>query len=181
MKVYTLKATGSDLVQVLGVARVHSTMAGLVKFMTDPDACKDYHCYDVHTIEHVDDQLDYVSFRFDMPLRFQTRELVIRQQVHQNPQTKEVLLVFAAAPDKAPPNNCCFRITNMSNTWRLTPLGNGQIEIAYLMNMHEGGYLPDQLLNWERPKLVYSVLHGLQRLLDRERYQTAKLAYIAEK
>jgi hypothetical protein len=181
VKVYTLKAPGSDLIQVMGVTQIHSTMAGLVKFMTDPDACKDYHCHHVTNVEHVDDQLDYVSFQFNTPFPFRTRELLIRQEVHQNARTKEVLLVFAAAPDEAPPNDCCFRITNMSNTWRLTPQANGQIGIVYLMNMNEGGYLPDLLLNWQRPKLVYRVLRGLQGLVERPKYQTAKLAYIAER
>jgi hypothetical protein len=116
-----------------------------------------------------------------LPFPFRPREFVVRSQIHQDALTKDVLLVYAAAPDKVPPNDCCFRVNNMNNAWRFTPLGNGQIDIVYVMNMNEGGYIPDLLLNRLRPKLVYGVLKGLQRLLDREKYHAVKLAFIEEK
>ena len=181
IKVYTLKTPGSDLIQVKGTVRVHSTLGGIVKFMVDPATCSDYGCYDSHTVERVDDQLQYNSFRFPTPFPFKTRELVVRSQIDQNPQTKEVLLVVAAAPDKTPPSDCCFRVTQMNNTWQLTPLGNQEVEIEYVMNMNEGGSMPDLMLNWERPRLVFSVLQGLQRLIIKENYQNLALGFIAEK
>ena len=180
VKVYTLKSPGSDSLQVRGTVNVRSSMAGLVAFMRDPAACNDYGCRDAHSIERVDDWLEYGSFRVDLPFPFQPREFVIRTQVHQNPQTKAVLLVNSAAPHKAPPSDCCFRVTEMNNSLQFTPLGDGQIAIDYIMSMHEGGYLPVLLLNWQRPQLVYAVLRGLQKLLDREKYQNAKLGYIEE-
>jgi hypothetical protein len=181
VKVYTLKSPGSDLIQVKGLVRVRSTMGGLVKFMLDPATCNDYGCRESRTLEHVDDWLEYGTFQFNLPFPFQTREFVIRSQVHQDPRTKEVLLTFVAAPDKLPPNDCCFRVTHMNNTLRFTPLGNGEIDIEYIQDMHEGGYLPDLLLNWQRPKLVYSVLRGFQGFLDREKFRNLKLDYIEEK
>jgi hypothetical protein len=180
VKVYSLKAPGSDLIQARGIVRVRSTMDGLVAFMRDPAACIDYGCHDVRSIERVDDWLDYGSFRFDLPFPFKPREFVIRTQVHQSLATKEVLLVNTAAPHKAPPSDCCVRVTEMNNTLRFTPIGDGQIEIDYFMSMHEGGYLPDLMLNWQRPRLVYGVLRGMQRMLDRPKYRTAKLEYLAE-
>jgi hypothetical protein len=181
VKIYTLKAAGADLIQVKGIVRVRSTMGGLVKLMTDPATCDDYGCYDAHTIERVDDWLEYASFRLDLPFPFQTRELVFRGQIHQDPRTKEVLLVLAAAPDKAPPDNCCLRVMDMNNTWRFTPLGNGQIEIEYVQNMDEGGFIPDLLLNRRRPKLVAAILSKIQGMLNRKNYQDARLDFIKEK
>jgi hypothetical protein len=69
----------------------------------------------------------------------------------------------------------------MYNTLRLTPLGNGEIEIEYVMNMHDGGYIPDLLLNINRPKFVHKVLLGFQKFLDKEKFRTAKLDFIQEK
>jgi len=181
VKVYTLKSPGSDLIQAKGLTQVRSTMGGLVKFMMDPATCADAGCYEPRTIERVDDWLEYGSFRFDLPFPFQTREFVVRSQIHQDPRTKEVLLVFAAAPDKAPPNNCCFRVTEMNNTWRFTPLENGQIEVEFVLNSHAGGFAPDLLLNMQRPKFVIGVLSKLQDSLDRKKYKDAKLDFIKEK
>jgi hypothetical protein len=181
VKIYTLKAPGSDLIQVKGVVRVRSTLAGILSFMIDPATCDDYGCYDSYIVERVDDHLLYSFCRVKLPFLFQPRELVIRSQIHQNAQTKEVLLMNTSAPDKVPPSDCCLRVTDMNNRLRFTPLGNGQVEFEYTMNMDEGGYLPDLLLNIKRPDRVYEVLSGLQKLLDREKFKNAKLHYIQEK
>ena len=181
VKVYSLKAPGSDLKQVKGIVQIRSTLAGLVKFMQDPDGCNDVGCYESKIIERVDDQLQYYSFRFNKPFPFQTREYVVRLQVHQDPRTKAVLMVFAAAPDKAPPNNCCFRVTEMNNTWRFTPLENGRVEVEFVQNSHMGGFMSDLKENTQRPKLMVDTLSTLQDWLDRKKLQDAKLDFIEEK
>jgi len=181
VKVYTLKSPGSDLTQVKGIAQVRSTLGGLMKLLLEPDTGDDHGFHEMRTIERVDDQLGYMSIRFDLPFPFQTREFVVRSQIHQNPRTKEVLAVFAAAPDKAPPSNCCFRVTEMNNTWRLTPLENGQVEVELVQNAHLGGFVPDLLLNRLRPKVLVEMLSTLQDTLNKKKLQDAKLDFIKEK
>ena len=181
VKVYSLKAPGLDVEQVKGIVRVRSTLAGIVKFMQDPDVCNDIGCYESKMLDRVDDQLQYFSFRYHYPFPFHAREFVVRAQFYQNPHTKEVFLEYAAAPDRVPPNDCCFRITDMNNTWRFTPLENGQVEIEYTVNMNDGGFVPDLLLNMKRPQVMFAILPRLQGLLDKEKYQSAKFDFIKEK
>jgi hypothetical protein len=71
-------------------------------------------------------------------------------------------------------------VTDMNDTWRLTPLGNGEVEIELIMNLNEGGFIPHPLLNMARPKVMYG-LSGLQSLFSEEKYQSAKLNFIQEK
>jgi hypothetical protein len=177
-KVYSLKEPGSDLRLVRGVVRVHSTLAGILAWLQDPDTCKDSGCY-ANTVERVDDQLEYDYFRFSMS-PFRTRDFVLRAHFHQIPRTKEVWVEYAAAPDKMPPNACCFRVTNMNTTWRLTPLGDGQVEAEYTMNMDWGGFLPDLMSNTGRPQYLFMQLQNLQGYLNREKFQTAKFDFIQE-
>ncbi|HEY8459993.1 MAG TPA: hypothetical protein VIM99_06405 [Blastocatellia bacterium] len=180
VKVYSLKAPGSDLTQVRGVLRVRSTLAGLVKFVLDPSVCPDFGCSG-HLIDG-DDKLQYVHsyVRYDYPWPFLPRELVMKVQVYQHPLTKEVTVWVAAAPDKVPRDKCCVRVTQMNNTWRYTPLGNGEVEVEYTMNMSEGGFMPDLLLNTWRPEAIFYALPKLQEVLNREKYQNAKFDYIKE-
>lgn len=179
VKIYSLKQPGADLVQVKGVVRVRSSLATIVKFMQDLDVCSDIGCHESRLVERVDDQLQYISFRYDVS-PFKTREFVVRQHFSQNPVTKEILLEYAAAADKTPPNDCCFRVTNMKNTWRLTPLPNGEVEVEYATNMNEGGFMPDPVLNALRPKYMYYTLARLQKYLDRPKYQNAKYEFVKE-
>lgn len=181
VNIYTLKTSGTDLIQVKGVVRVNSTLGGIMKLAMDPATCDDYGCHETRDIARVDDWLQYSSFQINLPAPFQAREFVVMSKIHQNSDTKEILMEFVAAPDKAPPNDCCFRVTDMNNSWRLTPLGNGQVEVEYIQNMDEGGYIPDLLLNIRRPKLVATLLSKLQGMLNKKNYQNARLDYIQEK
>jgi hypothetical protein len=180
IKVYTLKAPGVDLIQAKGVFRVHSSLAGVIKLLRDPNTCKDLGCVESYDIERVDDQLEYSHFRINLPPPFRPRDFVIRSQVYQSPNTGEVIVEIAAAPGKAPLNNCCVRVNTMNNTWRLTPLENGQVEIEYVLNMNEGGFIPDILLNTSHPKTLFN-LGIVETLLNKEKLQTAKLDFIKER
>ena len=180
VKVYTLKSPGADLTQVKGVVRVKASMATLVKLMQDPQLCNDLGCKDSVVLKRVDDQLQYVRFRYNLPFPFRARDFVVRTEAYQNPQTKQVLLEFAAAPDQAPPSDCCFRVTDMNNTWRFTPVGNGEVEVEYVQNMNEGGFIPNVVLNRMLPKVFFAVLPRLQKFANREQYRNAKFDFIKE-
>ncbi|HLJ35888.1 MAG TPA: START domain-containing protein [Ktedonobacteraceae bacterium] len=180
VKAYTLKTPGSDLIQAKGVFRVHSTLAGIVAVMQDPEISKDFGGLDSHTVERVDDHVQYNYFREDSPFPFSPRDFMVMTLVYQSPVTKEVLIQYDAAPDKVPVNRCCVRVTQMNNSWRLTPLGNGEVEIEYIMHMNEGGYAPHFLLNLEHREIMF-YLNNLQSLFDREKYKNAKIGFIQEK
>lgn len=181
VKVYSLKSPGTDTLQVKGITRVRSTLAGLVAFMQDAEVCSEIGCSHSRMVERVDDQLQYYTFRYEYPLRFKPRDFVVKAQFHQDPKTRNVLLQFDAVPDKLPLQDCCFRVTDMNNVWWFKPLGDGQVELEYTMNMSEGGYIPHFLLNSYRPEVMFEVLPALQKLLEREKYQSAKYDFIVEK
>src|SRR5258706_2929314 len=180
IKVYSLKAPGSDLLQLSGTVQIHSTLSGIVKWMQDPNACKVVGCTESYEIGRVGEQLQYNYFQFDYS-PFRKREFVIRSYFYQNPDTREVLLNVVAAADKVPSKDCCFRVTNLSNNWRFTPLENGQIEVQMENNLDPGGFVPDLMFNMYRPKGIHSLLSHLERWVGKEQYQNAKFDFIKEK
>jgi hypothetical protein len=178
-KVYSLKQPGSDLAQVRGNVRVRSTMAGIVAWLRDPEACKDAGCYS-NTVDQVDNQIEYEYFRFNMRSPFKPRDFSLRAHFHQIPRTKELWAEYAAVPERVPPNDCCFRVTNMNTTWRFTPVGDGMVEAEYTMNMDWGGFIPDPLSNLAKPRYMLIQLRRMQGFLDKPKYQTAKYDFIQE-
>jgi hypothetical protein len=180
IQVYSLKEPGTDLTQFKGVVRVNSSLNRIVAWLQDPETCRDARCVDPRTLAQVDDQLQYVSMQFNMPFYLRRREFVMRARFHQIPSTKEIWAEYAAAPDKAPASDCCFRVTDMNNMWRITPLQTGQIEIEYTMNMDWGGFLPDVLSNRIRPRYMYNQLRKIEGYVNREKYRTAKYDFIQE-
>jgi hypothetical protein len=181
VKVYTLKAPGLDSIQVRTVVQIRSRLSSIVAFMQDYSSCIPLGCIEPKLVERVDDQLQYYYFRYESPFPFQGREFVIKSQFYQNPHTKEVLMAIDAAPDKVPPNNCCFRVTDLNNRWRFTPLENGLVEIEATQKMNVGGFVPDLFLNRNRPKSLAKVLSRLEGLVNGEKYRDAKIDYIKEK
>jgi hypothetical protein len=181
VKLYTLKAPGLDSIQVKANVQIRSKLSSIVAFMQDYSSCTPLGCNDPKLVERVDDQLQYYSFRYASPSPFQEREFVIRSQFYQNPHTKEVLMAIDAAPDKVPPNDCCFRVTDMNNRWRFTPLENGLVEIEAIQKMNIGGFVPDLLLNMRRPQSLARVLMRLEGFANEKKYQDAKIDYIKEK
>lgn len=180
-KVYALKQPGADLLQLKGTVQVRSTLAGVVSWLQDPSTCADIGCKDVRIVEKVSDQINYSAFRYDVPPPFRSREFVLRQHVHQIPETREVWAEFAAVPDKIPHNSCCLRVTHLLNTWKLTPLDGGIVDVEYTINMNEGGFVPDLLLNMERTKYLFWQLKKMQKYVEQEKYQRATFDFIVEK
>jgi hypothetical protein len=176
-----LKTPGLDSIQVKGIVQVRSTLSGIVAHMQDYNGCIPLGCLEPKLVERMDDQVQYYFFRYERSFPYQDREFLIRAQFHQNPHTKEVLVNFDAAPDKLPLNDCCFRVTDLNNKWRLTPLENGLVEMEYTQKMNVGGFIPDLYLNMGRPRGMASVLSKMQSLLDKKKYQDAKFDFIKEK
>jgi|SRR5712671_244664 hypothetical protein len=178
IKVYTLKSPGTDVVQFRAIGKIHSTLAGVVAWMKNPDTCKIQGCTESYEVERVGDLLQYNYFQYDFS-PFGKRDFVIRSQFYQNPNNKEVLLAVAAIADKVPPKEGFFRVTDMNNKWRLTPLENGDLEVEIENNLDFGGYAPMAAFNLKRPQSMKHILTHLQGWT--EKYQSAKFDFIKEK
>jgi hypothetical protein len=180
VKVYALKSPGSELEQTKAVGRLKTSMGGIVKFFSDADVCKRMGCDNSMVVERVDDQLWYTTFRFPYPGPFRPREFVNRAHFSQNPKTKELLLEYSATPELLPPNDCCVRVTRFNNMWRFRPVGNGEVETEVILNMDEGGFLPDFLLNLARRRVLLLGIPYTGKLMNKPRYQQARFAFVQE-
>jgi hypothetical protein len=180
VKVYSLKTPGTDRIQIKGVVRARATLSHIVRYNQDPTICALTGCIDSRVIERVDDQVQYNTFRYNFPFPYKPREYVVRVQFHQNPNTKELLLAYSAAPDKLPPNSCCFRVTDMNNTWRFTPLENGMVEVEQVLNMSDGEFMPDWWNNRQKLEAMAARLSSMQARWDRKKYPDEKFAFIQE-
>src|ERR1041385_1424715 len=181
VKVYTLKMPGSDILQVKGVMRYRSTLAAAVKLDTTNNTLFEVGATGIADLGG-DDQAKYSTFRFNMGRRFLPREYVTRTLIYQNPITKTILVQTWATPDKMPPNPCCFRVNELHNSQRITPLGNGEIEWEYVMNQDLGGFVPAFLQNYGRVKVMAFWMPLIQKWLlePKFNYQAAKFSWIQE-
>ena len=161
--------------------RYRSTLAAAVKLDTTNNTLFEVGATGIADLGG-DDQAKYSTFRFNMGRRFLPREYVTRTLIYQNPITKTILVQTWATPDKMPPNPCCFRVNELHNSQRITPLGNGEIEWEYVMNQDLGGFVPAFLQNYGRVKVMAFWMPLIQKWLlePKFNYQAAKFSWIQE-
>lgn len=163
IKVYALKTSGSTLEQFKGTARLRATLPTVLKLTVDPVMLKALGGYGARYLGG-DEYMSFSYFRMDPypPLPFRPRESVLSVLKYQNTKTQELLLQVRAVPDKIPPSDCCFRVTQMNNSWRFRPIGVDQVDIEWLLNEDLGGMVPDSLKNHKWPNLMFNFLALMQ-------------------
>jgi hypothetical protein len=184
VKVYSLKVPGETLKQFKAVTRVKTSLnrAAAAMISTETEDCADWMpgCTSERAIQPFNARnLTYTHlYRLKYPSPFTTRDFIIHARVNQDPATKAVLVAFQAKPDAAPRNECCVRVERLNNTWRFTPLGNGEVEAEAIVNADQK--LPYFMVNKVAPASLYVMCRRLQKFLDKDKWQQAKLAHIVE-
>ena len=69
-------------------------------------------------------------------------------------------------------------MADMHNSWKFTPLENGEVEVEFTENMDQG--LPYLLVNNMLPNGVYQTLGVLQKYFDQDDWKNAKYEFIRE-
>lgn len=154
VKVFWQKVPGSTLVKYKGVTRLRSSLTSVTRFMQDPTACDDVGCTDYVVLDTVSPQVQYMSFVYNYG-PFDRRQFVVKVDVSQDPKTKDVKVHYIGDANRIPPNDCCIRVPHMNNQWMFKPVGDGEIEVEYTVDMYEGGMIPYFVYNTIHEKAAY--------------------------
>lgn len=181
VKVYTLKVPGETWIKIRVTGKLKARLGSILTLMRNPDAAEDVGMFDSHYIDGSDPKLVYYTFKQKLFFPFKVRDFVVKSEFSQNPVTKEMHFNFVAVPDKLPLNKKCYRITKMHNTWRYTPIGNGEVEFEFVYNaVDPGGNFPYFLANWMMPLILPFAFAKMPETLKKEKYRDAKVDYLLE-
>jgi hypothetical protein len=180
--VYSLKSPDSALKKFKAIARIKTTLNRAVAAMLDPDLenCVDWNknCVIVQSIEPWNQQgqylINYVRSNSSPPIP--SRDNVVKIHVTQDAKSKAVLVEFTALPDRLPKNDCCYRVAHMRNSWRYTPVENGEIEIEHLQDVDRG--ISYDLVNRSSADALYYTFKRLPKLLNKDKYHHASFDFI---
>lgn len=181
--IYGLKAPGFTLKKYKGVRQLKTTLTRAVAGALDSDlaTCVDWigtGCVSLKVIEPLspkDHAVVYLT-RVDLPSPFTPREFLLKTQVTQNPTDNSVLIDFLAVPDRLPPNDCCMRVRDVHNTWKYTPVGNGEVRVEYIEDSDYG--MPYILYDIRHATDVYDMLTGLPELLNKPKYDNTHFDFL---
>jgi hypothetical protein len=158
IKLYSMKVPGENILRFLSVFRIKSTLNQAVAFMQDDDSdVSDVGFYDSKILKQDSINLRWTTWKMRFP----------------SPMTD-------ATPQMLPEDDCCVRIRKMSNSWRLIPEKNGEVEINWIINADFGGWIPYFMLNRRLAWEMFDFGSGLQEIVSRQKYIGAKTGWVEE-
>ncbi|MEO7323239.1 MAG: hypothetical protein ABIW82_00260 [Dokdonella sp.] len=185
VKVFWQKMPGTTIVKYKGVTRFRSSLTSITRFMQDPTTCDDVGCSDYVVLDNVSPQVQYMSFVYNYK-PFSKRQFVVKVEVLQDPNSKEVTVHYASDPNRIPANDCCVRVPHMNNTWTFKPAGNGELDVEYIVDMYEGGMIPYFVYSAIHEKTEYIALRNISNFVVSDKYKekygdaSFRLPYITE-
>jgi hypothetical protein len=181
IKLYSMKVPGENILRFLSVFRIKSTLNQAVAFMQDDDSdVSDVGFYDSKILKQDSINLRWTTWKMRFPSPMTDRQFIVRHSFTQDPKTKEVLYALDATPQMLPEDDCCVRIRKMSNSWRLIPEKNGEVEINWIINADFGGWIPYFMLNRRLAWEMFDFGSGLQEIVSRQKYIGAKTGWVEE-
>jgi hypothetical protein len=184
VKVYALKAPGTTLKQFKGITRIKTRLNPIVATMTDTstEACRTFvpGCVSGKIFQPWDPQTHSFiqGYRVMLPKPMVPRDLVIKTTFSQDPKTNSLFVQCDALPELLPRDPCCFQVTHMHNSWRYTPVGNGELELEFRSNYDIG--FPYVLVNHAGPTGIPQFLPPLVNVFNRVKYQHTQFDFVHE-
>jgi hypothetical protein len=122
----------------------------------------------------------WTTWKMRLPQPMTDRQFVVRHAFSQDPKTKEVLYTLDAAPAMIPEDKCCVRVKRMANRWRLVPVGNGEVEVRWIIDIDVGGWVPYFMINRHFAWEMVDFGSSLQEIVKRGKYVGARTGWVEE-
>jgi hypothetical protein len=180
--VYLKKVPGENMKKFLAVFRIKSTLNQATAFLQDDNSeVADVGFYDNHLLKQQGSLIRWTTWKMRMPRYMSDRQFVVRHAFSQDPKTKEVLYTLDGTPNMIPEDKCCVRVKRMANSWRLVPLGNGEVEVHWVIDVDVGGWVPYFMLNRHFAYEMFDFGSSLQEIVNRAKYVGAQTGWVQEK
>lgn len=174
VKVYSRNIQGSDNKEVRATFFLKTSMNSLIALLCDVPGFKDwvYHCGEVAILSKISSNEKYYYQKTTVPWPVSDRDVIIHSQWKQDTVTKIIEIHGSGIPDYIAEKDGLVRIRKFSNSWKLTPLKNGVIQIDYQVNVDPGGSIPAWLANLTITEGPYQTCLSIANAIKNSKYQS---------
>lgn len=182
MQVYVRKAEDSKLKEVKINSSISCPMSELVMALEDVESHKDWvkSTIDSKYVEKTDAANFYYYISTDMPYPVKDRDVVIKYNRSQDPNSKVVTNSYKGVADKMEPQKKFIRIPFFEAGYTLVPSAGGKIDLEYLFKVDVGGTMPTWIVNMALTKGPVDTIESLFELIRSGHYKGIAVEGITE-
>ncbi len=169
IKVYTREVDGSDFDEYKAVMTVKIEPKALLYVICDVSKFTEW-MPDIEEAkmlkkESADMQIDYTETNAPWPVK--NRDAVVQRDIIHG-KNGEITINMKALPDYIPEKDGIVRIPKMDGFWKMTPRGNGEVEVINQVLADPGGYLPSWLVNAKVVDDPWEIMQGLEKMAKKD-------------
>jgi hypothetical protein len=180
IRVSRLKSPGYTIMKYKVEMHLDSRVSDVVYYMSNLDTGYDVGATDIRRLEEVAvAPVFYVYDNYKLDLKpFGKLDVMVVNHYVQDPDTKKVRVDVYAAPNKAPVVPDALRVVHLSDSFTLTPLERGGVDLELVSEVDVG--LPYVLQNLLMPGVVFDESKKMREMLKKDKYRNGRPAFIAE-
>ncbi len=172
----------SNIYEIKLATSLKIPLSGLIQLFSEVETYPKwgYKVLESKLLQRVSDTEMYYYSRLDFPWPMNDRDLIMHTKLTQDPITHHVIATSVAVPDYIPAVKDVERIRTANTQWTLVPGPGGWLYVEYYIYSHPGGSIPDWLVNMAIDVGPRETIKNIRTIIQQQRYQMAKLAYIKE-
>lgn len=181
-KVYTRKKEGEKFKEIKILTRHKTTLNAIMAAFDDTEGHKEwvFKTPESYTVERVNDNTLIYYVKSDLPFPVSDRDLVIKYEWTQDPETKVIVTESVGVVGKVEEKDSNIRVKDFQSNYTLTPKADGWINIEYYAKMDPAGSLPAWLVNMAVTKGPIKTMDKLFELIDSGRYDNIHVEGVTE-
>ncbi len=172
----------SDIYEIKLATSLKIPLSGLIQLFSEVEQYPKwgYKVAEARLLQRVSDTEMYYYSRLDFPWPMNDRDIIMHTKMTQDPKTNRIIATSVAVPDYLPVVKDVERMRTAHTQWTLAPGAGGWVYVEYYIYSHPGGSIPDWLVNMAIDVGPRETIKSIRSIIQQQRYQTAKLAYIKE-
>jgi hypothetical protein len=163
-----------------GVAVLDAEFSRLVALVWDTEDYKEWvwGADEVKCVKKVSETEEYYYFLTKLTFPLKSRDRVDHRTIYQDTKTLAVVMEGCSDSGYIPKKKGIIRMPFVAVYAKITPLGNGKVELIYEAVADVGGWVPDWAVNLFTANISYWTFRRIQELLPLEKFKDVKFTWL---
>ena len=182
IQVYSRLPEGESIKEIKIYTLVETTLSAALSVLKDVPNHPHwiFNCSETKLIQQINEQEMIFYTISDLPWPIEDRDLVVRNKIEQDYNTKIVRSISVPQLGLIPKKKGIIRVTDMYSEWKFTPRKNGLILIEYYLRLDPASNIPNSISNLLVETGPYRTMLNFKKAITLEKHKNATFTFINE-